>query len=565
MITKLARGIELPRDAATQPWAFLGHRGSGKTYAAMRLAEELLEQGDQVVALDPVGVWYGLRLKASGKSASPFKLPVLGGLKGDIPLEHTAGRTVADFVVDTGSSAVLDVSMMRKAQRKEFVADFAEQLFQRQKEVRRPLHVAIEEAQVFAPQRCDQGEQRMLGAIEDIVRIGRNFGLGCSMISQRPQSVNKEVLNQAEPLVVFRLIAKHERDAVAGWLKHQGESDGMVAELHSLKQGDCYFWSPAWAEVFEKTRFTKRATFDASSTPTAGEAAAIELKPVNLKQLNTAMAASLEQAAASDPKKLRARIRELEQQLAKQAAAVPEVVIDERAIEVAVEEAMHDRDGKWLNVIKQLRDRLSDLSRQLAGDVGELVETRPKASRASAGLSRKADKPAKTVQQPAAARLTSGPVAKPAGGGDLGKGERAILLAIAQYDGIDDRSQLTIATGYKRSSRDTYLQRLSARGLVDVGPPIAITPEGLAELGDYEPLPTGQKLQEYWLGRLSGGEEVILRALCEAWPDALEREALSEVTGYKRSSRDTYLQRLSARKLIDVKPQPRASDLLFGQ
>jgi DNA helicase HerA-like ATPase len=36
----------------------------------------------------------------------------------------------------------------------------------------------------------------MLGAIEDIVRLGRNFGIGVSMISQRPQSINTEVRNR---------------------------------------------------------------------------------------------------------------------------------------------------------------------------------------------------------------------------------------------------------------------------------------------------------------------------------------------------------------------------------
>src|SRR6185312_5032994 len=48
----------------------------------------------------------------------------------------------------------------------------------------------------------------------------------------------------------------------------------------------------------------------------------------------------------------------------------------------------------------------------------------------------------------------------------LPRGEHAILTAAAQYpDGVS-REQLTVLTGYKRSSRDTYLQRLGQAALV---------------------------------------------------------------------------------------------------
>jgi DNA helicase HerA-like ATPase len=42
----------------------------------------------------------------------------------------------------------------------------------------------------------------MVGIYEEIIRLGRNYGIGVSMITQRPQSVNKEVLNQTECLFV---------------------------------------------------------------------------------------------------------------------------------------------------------------------------------------------------------------------------------------------------------------------------------------------------------------------------------------------------------------------------
>lgn len=145
-------------------------------------------------------------------------------------------------------------------------------------------------------------------------------------------------------------------------------------------------------------------------------------------------------------------------------------------------------------------------------------------------------------------------------------GERKILVAVAQY-GTLNRQQLTVLTGYKRSSRDTYLQRLQAKTFLDVaGSEVRITPAGLAVLGgDYEPLPIGQELQRYWLARLPEGERKILEVLLRAYPRGMERERMSEQTEYRRSSRDTYLQRLRARGLVEFigRGEVRAHEALF--
>lgn len=315
---KLAPNLSLPDNAVTQTPAWIGRKGGGKTYAAGKFVEELLKQGAQVVILDPVGVWYGLRLDKSGKKPSQFQLPILGGEHGDVPLDPAAGEIIAQFVVDTGSSVVLDVSSFRKNQRKEFVADFAEEFFHRKKRQRTPVHLVIEEAQVFAPEQPGRGEERMLGAIEDIVRLGRNFGIGCSMISQRPQSVNKEVLNQAEPLVVFQLVASHERNAIEKWMKHVGaELQDMLSQLSKLQPGECYFWSPAWLRRFEKTKFDLKETYDASATPTLGskQAQPQQLSPVDLEALHKSIQASIEKAQADDPKALKAKVTALEKEI----------------------------------------------------------------------------------------------------------------------------------------------------------------------------------------------------------------------------------------------------------
>jgi DNA-binding IclR family transcriptional regulator len=149
----------------------------------------------------------------------------------------------------------------------------------------------------------------------------------------------------------------------------------------------------------------------------------------------------------------------------------------------------------------------------------------------------------------------------------LPKGEAACLAAIAQHPEGADREQLTVLTGYKRSSRDTYLQRLREKGMIQPGGvEFLATAAGFAALGaDFTPLPTGSALRGHWMGRLPEGERRVLEHLVAAHPDGVARDELDEATGYKRSSRDTYLQRLGSRRLVVSEPgsRVRASDMLF--
>jgi hypothetical protein len=333
--------VKLPEDAVTQVWGFIGQRGSGKTYAALSLGEHFMDAGAQWFSIDPVGNHNGLRLSRDGKKASRFTLPVLGGMSGDVPLEPSSGNAVADFLVDSGSSAVLDVSMMSGNEQAHFVTDLCERFFRRQQVVRRAVHVAFEEAHLFAPQKAQRGRERMVGAVTKLIRLGRNYGIGASLISQRPQSIDKEVLDQADPLCVGRTPGSHERKAIAEWIKYQGGADEMVAELHKLETGDLWFWSPGWLKAFQRVRFAKRDTFDSSATPKAGGSfTKVELKSIDLDGLRKSMADAVETAKANDPKELRKEIAALKKQLANQPAAG----VDPKQVEEEVTAIVAARD-----------------------------------------------------------------------------------------------------------------------------------------------------------------------------------------------------------------------------
>lgn len=60
----------LPNDLVARTLAIIGQRGAGKTSLATVIAEEMCKAALPWIALDPVGVWWGLRTGADGSTAS---------------------------------------------------------------------------------------------------------------------------------------------------------------------------------------------------------------------------------------------------------------------------------------------------------------------------------------------------------------------------------------------------------------------------------------------------------------------------------------------------------------
>jgi hypothetical protein len=158
----------------------------------------------------------------------------------------------------------------------------------------------------------------MVGVYEEIIRLGRNYGIGVSMITQRPQSVNKEVLNQTECLFVGQVNGAQERDALKKWITTQGMDVHLVEELPTLKIGTFYVWSPQWLNLLQKVEILPKETFDASATPKVGDKRVRrELKPLDLADLQEQLKTTIEKAKADDPRELRKQIAELKKELVK--------------------------------------------------------------------------------------------------------------------------------------------------------------------------------------------------------------------------------------------------------
>lgn len=358
--------VSLPENAVTQTFGCIGRRGAGKTYLAGVLCEQMLDLRAQVIVLDAVGNWYGLRVAADGKSKGK-DIFVIGGQHGDVPITADSGTTIARFLVEKSVSAILDISALRQGERKRFASDFGEEFFHLKKAQRSAVHLFIEEAQLFIPQRYGADQARMLGAFENIVRLGRNYGIGATLISQRPQSVNKEVLSQVECLCVLQVNGTQERKALEDWVQEAGADRKLVGNLPGLGRGEGYVWSPSWLRIFKRVHFAKKTTFDASATPEVGRAMkAAMVSAVDVEALKAALSSIVEKAQEDDPKALRTKIHELTVELAaaRSGKANPSPALRDELAKVkaerdqalaAADEAMRLMEGSNVSVMSALK------------------------------------------------------------------------------------------------------------------------------------------------------------------------------------------------------------------
>ncbi len=588
----------IPNAALDDRLAFLGIGGSGKTYNAGGAVERLLERKARVCIVDPLGVWWGLRLTSSGKEPSGFDVVIFGGPHGDFPLTEASGTLLGETVAGMAESCILDLSEIgTDAGERRFMLAFLTALYKHHS--KSLLHLIIDEADMWAPQQIfdKEGEAaKLVGKMQTIVRRGRVRGFIPWLITQRPAVLSWGVLSQIVGIVAFTLTSSQDRDAIGRWVTGQADKARWLeiwAQLPELPVGRGLVWIPR-RRAFGLADFPEKITFNSSRAPKRGEKrTSRKLKPLDLEKLNARMVTVEAEAKANDPTALRADLTKLksekaalERQIAAAAAkpaAAPAPDKDaiaaarqqgfdqaKRKLERANQRALHKSLKDTLIIVRniavgwreQLDRELEGITQRINQAEAEDVQLTPPSAPAPAMQQR----PALTQRPAPAAPRTNGHA--PAGEAMLAKGERAVLIAIAQHPNGVTSEQLTVLTGYKKTTRDVYIRKLVERGeAAKNGGLIVATAEGVSALGAaYEPLPTGDALREHALARLPAGERKLLEILCSAYPESTGRDELTEASGYKKTTRDVYIRKLAARELVSVAAggAVRASDMLFG-
>lgn len=516
-------------EIATEVVASLGARGGGKSNGAAMMVEGLLDAGVPVVVVDYVGIWFSLRLKPDGREPSRFMIPVLGGPHGDVALDPGAGAVVAEVLAERHSSAVLDLSTFSKQERVRFFTDFAEAFFKAKKRHPGPVQLVLEESQRFCPQRVMPDQFRMLGAVEEIAEVGRNYGIGMHLISQRPQKVNKDVLNLADTVFGYRTLGVLERKAIGEWVREKGAGGrgDVQDELPSLARGTAVVWSPS-RRIFGRYEIYKKSTYDAGATPVHARSQ-VATAPLDLGELALAMGRVVEEAEKSDPSRLRAEVARLRAELARRPAEAParEVRVPEvpRGIVVKIQE-LFSRTLGFRDDLRELVAGANGLvaSLRLLGEISGTVSSREGTVTPPVSPGDRPESPGR-AGGPGEASLEK-----------LSRCTRALLRVLAQRH-VSTYSQLAVLSGYSRKSSgfSNSVSKLRVAGMVEGGRgSLRITPFGLRVAGDVEELPKGPALVGYWRSRLGKCESSLLGVVFEE--GRVSRALLAELSGYSPTS-----------------------------
>lgn len=509
--------IKIPVSAATKSAAILAKRGAGKTYTAAVFAEEYAKVGVPFVVFDPIDVWWGLRLKADGKGKG-LPVVVFGLEHADIQITRDDGPRIARAIVKENISCVISTFGMPKVAQRHLIAEFAEELL---KINNTPRHVFIEEAHEFVPQRVQSGLGKCFSAVEALVVMGRNRGIGVSLINQRAATLNKDVLTQVDTLFAFRNVAPQDRKALKEWVDaHAAEDDfnAFMASLPSLPTGEGWIWSPEFMETFERIKIRKRETFHPDR-----EKLGVDFKIPTISQMDIQ---GFIESFSVKPK--------VEHKLATKGG------------EVTLKVQKDLGTGEYAKVKKEnevLRAQVAKANEGLEKwkQYAELLETNIKEREKTFAFIMRNERPtSKSVL--VSERKVEAPVAKPkedvvVSGEEitLGKCERAVYsFLFANPDKAFTKIQLGAVTGYspKSGGFNNALYRLNSLGLSQKrgdGIQVGMFVDSLADPSDsYSP--------DIWLTKLGKCEREIYKMLRDYNERPMTKDEIATYTNYSPTS-----------------------------
>lgn len=617
---RIADDLSLSGDFVTSTAGIFATKGQGKSHLGQVIAEEMLACGQVIVAIDPTDVWWGLLSSADGRRDG-YPILVIGGDHGQLKLdpEPGAGTRLAEAIVAERFSCVICTDGLDDTVAIRFVREVLQTLFNKN---RKPLHVFVDEADIFAPQQPkEQEDYRCIRALSHVVRRGRKKGIGSTLITQRPSELNASVRSQVETLFVLGLIHNLDIDAVEKWMRLRKKKRGnnaafakqeeMIDSLDTLQRGDAWVWAPR-LKLHKRFRARAKDTFDSGATPSPGQKARVakRLAPVDIARLGDAIAAAAERQKANDPIELKRQVlglrrdlegahkhaTDLEARLAvaiagndKIAARKVSVVrgADLRRLEAvakSVDKAVLRLGGTGEDLTKRL-SALTGLVERLGAASVTIHEVSSIAAESTGGSEKKPSR--RSEGKPAVQALISGwqalsnpsaPQPPPPGKDhDLQPAHLRLLSAIAWWESVgvpapDLGGVAFIAgTSTKSSAFDNNRSRLRSRGYIDYPSSghVRLTEAGRRVTPPPVLPPTNVALHEAIFSKIAPALQRLLRALIDVYPGELSLAEFAKRAGTSTSSSafDNNRSWLRARGLAEYPRSGfvRATSLLFPE
>lgn len=513
--------------------------GGGKSRALRYLLEQTHGKVQHIV-IDREGEFATLRQRF------PY---ILFGKDGDFAIDLRTAKLLARKLLETGTSAVLDLSEMALPQQRDYVRTFVDALCHLPRALWKDCLIVIDEAHLFAPE-SGKGSSAATEAIALLLSIGRKRGFCAVLATQRLAKLNKDVASEC----LNKLIGRTSNEDLRRAREELGQDKKTGGELRALSPGA--FW--AYGPAISSEPILVRTGSVQTAPPERGAARAPPATPEKIKAV-LAEFADLPKEAADEAATLETLRREKEQWRAKALAAealrpAPDPDYVRKQVGDAVHKALaaaKTEHGRAINKIRSHYLRIDAGVRDLAATLEASIDLET----VSAGIVR----PARDVELPPPPMRVPKEPAPPqqfevldyALNGELAAGERRMCEAlVSRHPGTITKAQLaTLAKmGNKGGTFARYYSSLKKRGLMlEDGRELKATPAALALIGKSSTL---SDPWEMWRSSLGDGERRMLDTLREH--GGLTRDSLGVYTELAPSGGtfNRYLGRLKKNGLV---------------
>ncbi|MBY0402580.1 MAG: DUF87 domain-containing protein [Cyanobacteria bacterium] len=259
-------GVPLDDYATTgERDAVLASSGMGKSYLTGVLMEETMENGGLLCVIDPEGEHFTL--------AERYPMMIVGGERGNLPLEEEGIDLYIESMLQHGLSAIFDLSDYLDSEQQHLYAVIVDKLFTAEQKYRRKVRLVVEEAQIYAPQRTAGGPTTAKSAkktmdpvlaSQKIAKRGRKRAIDSLWATQRPASINKDILSQCNRFWFGGITSELDYKAIKPFLTEAGIS---FADIKALQPGEFFFYGRGQTKLL---KVRKRLCQHAGATPEAG-------------------------------------------------------------------------------------------------------------------------------------------------------------------------------------------------------------------------------------------------------------------------------------------------------
>lgn len=302
--------IDLPLVKILTGRGFItGRSGSGKSNTAGKVCEEVLDQSYPLLVIDTEGEYYGLK--------EEYELLHVGADEEcDLQVGAEHSQKIAELALEQNVAIILDVSgYVDSEEVNQLVHDTTKALFDKEKKLKKPFPILVEEAHEWIPQQGSRGED---GEVTDmLIRVGkrgRKRGLGLCALSQRPQSVDKDYITQCDYRIWHKLEWDNDLDVVRKVLGKE-----YVETVKELDTGEAVLEGDFIPENRQVVNFLRKKTFDAGATPDLEDFERPELKSVSSDLVDEL------QEISEQKKQEQNRIEQLENQLEEKEEEIEEL------------------------------------------------------------------------------------------------------------------------------------------------------------------------------------------------------------------------------------------------